>query len=570
MVNHDPELCGLDDGGPGSDCPGCRAEAAERNGYAEPKPSNGDGKPGVNGELWEPPLPLGECHDLPAFPVDCLPQWKGQWVTSEAEATQTPPDLPAMLALSIAGAGIAKRVRVEVRPGWQEPVNICCVTALPVGDRKSQDFRDAMAPVIEAERQERLRMAPLIAKAKAEHRVWEKRLKHLEDKAAKAEGQEKEKLMKDLKDAACEEHIIPTEPKFFCDDVTPEKLTGLLEAQGGRMLVASAEGTIIEIIKGRYSDSPNFDVFLKGHAGDPLRSGRISRADEEEDQPALSLALAVQPDVIRGMAEHATMKARGLLARILFSIPVSKVGSRKIRPLAVPEVIANRYRDNMLALWQFQETVVMKFSREADKALEEFERWLEPLLSPTGELSYLAGWANKLAGAIARIAAILQAAGAVGENRAIEGEIDLEVVRNAIKIGKEYLLPHAKAAFQVMGADEALEDAKRVVHSLKSPKFREKVKTEKGGIVSQRDIHAHVFGGSRRTEEVERVVELLEKYGYLRPIQEQARHGRGRNPSCRFEVNPKIPGPGEKDGTLSQKSQNSQKSEPKGVFEGEV
>jgi hypothetical protein len=32
MVNHDPELCGLDDGGPDSICPGCRAEAAERNG----------------------------------------------------------------------------------------------------------------------------------------------------------------------------------------------------------------------------------------------------------------------------------------------------------------------------------------------------------------------------------------------------------------------------------------------------------------------------------------------------------------------------------------------------------
>jgi hypothetical protein len=58
---------------------------------------------------------------------------------------------------------------------------------------------------------------------------------------------------------------------MFCDDETPESLSRLIAQQRGRMLQASAEGTCFEIVKGRYSEAANFDVYLKGHAGDPLR-----------------------------------------------------------------------------------------------------------------------------------------------------------------------------------------------------------------------------------------------------------------------------------------------------------
>ena len=86
------------------------------------------------------------------------------------------------------------------------------------------------------------------------------------------------------------------------------------------MLLASAEGTAFEIAKGRYSETANFDVFLKGHAGDPLRVGRISRDSEAVNSPALSCALAVQPDVISGLAEqarHARPRVSGTLALLI-------------------------------------------------------------------------------------------------------------------------------------------------------------------------------------------------------------------------------------------------------------
>src|SRR5262249_32940885 len=144
---------------------------------------------------------------------------------------------------------------------------------------------------------------------------------------------------------------VPAVPQLFVDDITPEALSRTLRDQGGRILQASAEGTAFEIIKGRYTDKPNFDVYLKGHAGDPLRINRVTRETELVDDPALSLALAVQPDVIRGLGENASLKARGLLARPLYSIPVSTIGSRTIGAPAVPTDVSDQFHQNMIALW---------------------------------------------------------------------------------------------------------------------------------------------------------------------------------------------------------------------------
>jgi hypothetical protein len=248
----------------------------------------GDGRPArgqatakqAEPEPWAKPIPFGRVADMPAFPTRALPPWLASWVLAEAEATQTPPDLAGCLALAIAGAAIARKARVNVRDGWYEPANIFTAVSLPPGERKSAVFSDAMAPVVEHEQAEREKMAPIIAELTSERRIMEAKLKAAEQKAAKVDrGADADRLRQEAKRLAKElaEYHIPDEPQLFCDDVTPEKLTQLIVRQGGRMLLASAEGTVFEIAKGRYSEGANFDVFLKGHAGDPLRTGRVGR-----------------------------------------------------------------------------------------------------------------------------------------------------------------------------------------------------------------------------------------------------------------------------------------------------
>jgi hypothetical protein len=394
-------------------------------------------------------------------------------------------------------------------------------------------------------------MAPIIADKASEHRVMEVKLKSLESKAAKSDDpveagqlrQQAKELAKEL-----ERHVVPDPPEFFCDDVTVQKLGQLIARQGGRMLLASAEGTAFEIAKGRYSETADFDIFLKGHSGDPLRVGRVTRESEALNHPALSCALAVQPDVIRGLAEQASMRGRGFLARWLYSLPVSKVGTRKTAPPPVPAKVAQTYRQGMLWLWKLPPSAIvgqeagrdLAFSREADEALRELERWLEPQLAQGEPLSYLAGWGGKLCGAVARLSLILHMAGTLGTGGPWTDPIGRETVEAAIALGRDYYLPHARAAFGLMGADGRSQDATRVVEWLGK---RETVKSVKGGevvTVSKRDIHVDVFGGSRTAEEVGAVCNLLMEHGYLRPGGPSRRRD-----SHVFEVNPYLGGDGE-------------------------
>lgn len=54
--------------------------------------------------------------------------------------TQTPADLAGLLALAVGSAVIARRVEIEPRPGWREPVNLYVSVLLDPANRKSAVF----------------------------------------------------------------------------------------------------------------------------------------------------------------------------------------------------------------------------------------------------------------------------------------------------------------------------------------------------------------------------------------------------------------------------------------------
>ena len=361
---------------------------------------------------WPPLIRLDEGPDLPSFPVDLLPGWLRGWSLAEAVATQTPHDLAAMLALTCSSAGIAGKIRVEIRPNWEEPSNVYLLAALATGDRKSVVFGNATAPIEEFEREQQTSMAPDIARADAEHCVLADRLKHAQNKAAKETDQTaRQLLLQEARDLASSlsAHRVPVSPRYLCADVTPEHLSQLLARHGARMFLASPEPTIFRVVTGRSSATANLDGILKAHTGDPIRVGRVERGQELVFRPALTVALAVQPDVLRGLAQNPALRERGFLARFAYCLPRSKVGERMIAAPPVPADVASTYRDRMLALWRLPAPTPaalgyvchrLKFSPEADDVMRDFEGWLEPQLVPGAELSYLAGWPQKLAGLV--------------------------------------------------------------------------------------------------------------------------------------------------------------------------
>jgi hypothetical protein len=112
-----------------------------------------------------------------------------------------------------------------------------------------------------------------------------------------------------------------------------------------------------------------------------------------------------------------------------------------------------------------------------------------------------------------------------------------------------YFQSHARKVYAAIDADPRHREAKRalrwVANSVNS------VKTVKGyRVVSKRDLHVSVWGGSIDEDEVSNIIALLVRYGWLRPLLEETRKGPGRHPSPRYEIHPSVfPNP-------SQNSQN--------------
>jgi len=479
---------------------------------------------------WPPLAPL-HAPPVPEFPVHVLPGWLGRFVASLAEATQTPLALPGSLVLAACAVAVGGRIRVRIREGWSEPTNAFFVVVLDPGNRKSAVFAEATEPILVFEREEGRRMAPRIREALARRRILQERAKELERKAAKAKPDERSAREEEAIAAAKElsEFQVPIAPTLFTDDVTVERLAGLLCEQGGRFSVLSAEGGIFEILAGRYTkDSvPHFDVFLKGHSGDTLRVDRMGRTEHIE-RPALTVGLAVQPDVLRGLAGKPSFHGRGLLARFNYAVPTSLVGRRSTNPKPVPREVARVYHDNMLlVLRQAGDSIghELVFSPGANECLRRFEQWLEPKLGKDGEFGGIANWASKLAGAIARIAAILHLA---EDTRAWGSTVEERTVDAAIELGRFYLA-HARAAFAEMAADAEVESARHLLSWI----------CRKGGLeFTERDAYQGTKNRFKKVADLRPALTVLVEHGYIRERKRPDAGGPGRPGGQAFEVHP--------------------------------
>lgn len=490
---------------------------------------------------WEAPIPFHE-QDLPSFPVEALPDPLAEWVTAEAASTQTPPDLSGMLLLAALAAACAGRFELKVREDWVEPLNLFVAVSLPPGERKSAVFAHVTTPLEAWEAETARRGGPAVAAAQSELKILEARLQKVQQAAARAPRSDRPALEAEAAELAREisAKVVPALPRMLADDTSPERLASLLREQGGRMAVLSPEGGVFDLMAGRYAAGglPNFEVFLKGHAGDPLRVDRIGRPAEYVRRPALTLGLALQPDVLRGLADRPGFRGRGLLGRFLYSLPPTRMGERVTRAPEMPPAVRQAYTACLATLLGpppyhrggETEPRVLTLTEEAQARLYTFSEWLEPELGPHGDLRPIADWAGKLAGAIARIAALLHLADHAGDPESASTPVSLAPMERAVRLGK-YLIPHARAAFQEMGADPDLDDARYLLEVLRRREASE---------FSRRELYQWARGRFRRVEALDPGLRLLEQHFYARPREGERAAGKGRPASPAYEVNPEV------------------------------
>jgi replicative DNA helicase len=252
--------------------------------------------------------------------------------------------MAASLGLSVLATAAGGRTVVQVRARWREPLNLFAVVALPPANRKSAVFSAMTSPLYAAEKSLAESASGRIVEAELTRKMAQEAAHKATAKAASAEGPERDNLVAEAIDLAqyAQELNVPPKPRLLADDSTPETVTSLMAEQGGRLAVMSAEGGIFDIIGGRYSGTPNMEVFLKGHAGDRLKVDPRNR-EEFMEAPALTMGLAVQPSVLEDIGKNRGFDGRGLLARFLYVLPDSLVGYRQINPAPVSAAVATCY-----------------------------------------------------------------------------------------------------------------------------------------------------------------------------------------------------------------------------------
>ena len=489
-------------------------------------------------DTWPEPILFGEI-ETPDIPIDVLPDgWLKDFTGAVAASTQTPPGMAVMFALSTVAACLQKRF--EVSPygdNYTEPLNLWTLTALDPANRKTAVKNELTAPLTTWEHEENKRLQSEIKRINTERDINLKSIDQLKVLAAKPQTTDEErknylKRISEIEEKTPEE-IRP--PRIWADDTTPERFQMLLVENSEQISVISDEGGIFEVMAGLYSDGRmNINVFLQSHSGSSVRVERQGR-HVALNAPVSTFGLAVQPEILADMSRGSKKKFRGLgvLTRFLYCIPKSTVGSRDIRRRGViSEMIKSNYHSKIFSLLNInsihdesgmETPLTLTLSKEALESWEYFSQYIESKLGVNGEYYQIQDWCGKLPGAALRIAGNLHVV-EHGENNRVIGK---ETIERALDLC-ELLIPHVQAAFDLMGADEAVSDSKHV--------FKWIIDTREETF-SQRDCLKRFEGRFKRVDRLRKALEVLAERHIISEPQKRTTSGR---PGIFYMVNPSI------------------------------
>jgi replicative DNA helicase len=473
-------------------------------------------------EEWEDPEPFTDTA-APAFPLEVLPDWCGEFAAAVAEETQTPLDLPAMLSLAGTAAVLQKKAKV-VDP-WPQPLNLFTAVVLPPGERKSAVFRQVTAPIEALEELLCERTATARLQLKVERDIAEANAKAARVQANKEDTEEArrsaEQALRQL-----ERVEVPVEPRLVVSDVTPERLVELLGQHQGRLAVLDDEGGIFGILAGRYTNGINFDVFLKGWDGGRLTRDRVGRDKPPVTvhEPALTVALAFQPDVLKSIGATQSFRGRGLVGRFLLIVPDTKMGTRKIFPDAVPPEVAKRFGAELVGLEDVSDGGFITLAHDARQLFQEYLAKLEPRLGPYGDLGGIGDWSGKLAGTLLRIMGIVHIArlrdGAFGT------PVPADTLARVLRLS-DYYIVHFRRAMRIMDPDDEENLAEKAMGWIDRTGNAE---------VSLRDLYRAVHEAK---DDLTKALEVLVERNLVRVERRPAAGGRGGHPSEVVVVNPR-------------------------------
>ena len=409
----------------------------------------------------------------------------------------------------------------------------------PSGSRKSAVFAEMTAPLLDTEHALVEKTRPTILESDTLRQIARQDAERATMQASGLTDDEARKQAAADAIAAAqlaEAITVPVMPRLVADDVTPEAAATLLAEQDGRLAVLSAEGGIFSILAGRYSGGiPSLEVFLKGHSGDMLRVDRKGRPPEHIPRPALTLGLCVQPEILRAIADMPGFRGRGLLARILYSLPANLVGRRQIGTPPVPEDVRDVYgssvRSLVLTMAEWTDPAVLQLTPGAAELILDAERRLEPRLAPRP-----ATWPASSTGPASRSARPSAIAGLLHLAGHLHGRLGTSRSTRTTDAGRA----RGHGLLQRPRAGRVRPHGRRPDTRRRTRRLPLARAHQAAAIHQARGLHGLSRSRFPKVGDLDAPLELLEQHGYIRRVPEPERTGPGRRPSPAYEVHPDL------------------------------
>jgi hypothetical protein len=478
-------------------------------------------------EGWDDPLPLGELPKVELFPLEVLPEPCRQLVEEIAWAMNCAPDLAALALLSLASGAIGNARHLAITETHVVSSCLYAVVVAPPGMAKSPPLKLLQRPFNAAEKDYR--------------KEW---------KAALAQWKEAEKDERGPR---------PILRRCQVSNTTTESLKIILdENPRGVVLIRNELSGLVAGLNQYKRGGDDRQFYIDLWDGSPIIDDRKSDR-QQEGAPVFVLDAfttiygTIQPDVIAIMrldlGGRRVALNDGWLDRFLFSFPADlpaagdqgravSAGARMAWDNAVKELLSLRMRRETD---EPPRPVELLFSPGGQASWKRFTAALAAEMNEEAFPPHLQGPWVKLRAYAGRLALILRCLrwacrGMADDDLDI---VDKEDMDGAVRlIG--YFKSHTSKVYLCLDANPRLREAKRVLrwlaNSLKTLKCLKSFQ-----VVTRSELHAGVWGGSKDVDEVERIVQLLERYGWLRLLaEEDNRRGPGRKPSPRYEVHPAV------------------------------
>ncbi|MCH8270107.1 MAG: DUF3987 domain-containing protein [Planctomycetes bacterium] len=251
------------------------------------------------------PVP-DETQYLP-FPLEILPEPIRLFIESASDGIGCDPAYVALPVLAVLAAAVGNTRRIELKPGWREPVIVWTVVVGESGTSKSPAFGAALEPVRDLQTRAMAEYTDKLKEYDRERLYYERDL--ADWKKGKSNGEPPAEPER------------PAPDRQVTDDATIEALAGLLQDQPHGILLARDElsgwiGSFDRYARGN-GDAPRWLEMFQGRS---ITVDRRGGGMTHVPRASVSVTGGIQPGVMR---EDLTRKyfENGLAARLLVAMP---------------------------------------------------------------------------------------------------------------------------------------------------------------------------------------------------------------------------------------------------------